>query len=114
VPSAANLVAAVREYLERDVLPATEGRVSFHARVAANVLGMVERELAIGPDAAAVARARLADLLGHDAPVATLIHELATSIRDGEPADAATITAVRETVRIKLAVSDPGYAAPAD
>jgi hypothetical protein len=114
VPSAANLVAAVREYLERDVMPATEGRVSFHARVAANVLGMVERELAIGPDAAAVVRSRLADLLGHDAPVATLVAELAAAIRDGAPADAATVTAVRETVRIKLAVSDPGYATTSD
>ena len=42
-PSAGELVAAVREYLERDVMPATEGRVAFHARVAVNVLGMVER-----------------------------------------------------------------------
>lgn len=114
VPSAANLVAAVREYLERDVMPATEGRVSFHARVAANVLGMVERELAIGPDAAAVVRARLADLLGHDAPVATLIDELATSIRGGAAVDDATVAAVRETVRIKLVVSNPDYATASD
>jgi uncharacterized membrane protein len=95
-------------------MPATEGRVSFHARVAANVLGMVERELAIGPDAAAVVRARLVDLLGHDAPVATLIDELATSIREGAAVDEATVTAVRETVRIKLAVSNPDYATTSD
>ena len=38
VPSAAQLVEAVREYLERDVMAATEGRVRFHARVAVNVL----------------------------------------------------------------------------
>ncbi|MFM7616900.1 MAG: phosphotransferase family protein [Actinomycetes bacterium] len=114
VPTVANLVAAVREYLERDVMPATEGRVAFHARVATNVLGMVERELAIGPGAAAVVRDRLADLLGHDAPVAALIDELATSIRDGAPVDAATLTAVRETVRSKLAVSNPDYAGAPD
>ena len=47
-PDAASLVEAVREFLERDVLPATTGRVQFHARVAANVLAMVERELADG------------------------------------------------------------------
>ncbi len=45
-PTARELLAAVREYLLDDVLPATEGRVSFHARVAANVVAMVERELA--------------------------------------------------------------------
>ncbi len=47
-PTAAELVAAVREYLERDVMTSTEGRVAFHARVSANVLGMVERELELG------------------------------------------------------------------
>ncbi len=36
-PSTAELVAAVREFLERDVMPATEGRVQFHTRVAVNV-----------------------------------------------------------------------------
>ncbi|MHB1854544.1 MAG: phosphotransferase family protein, partial [Acidimicrobiales bacterium] len=45
-PDVAGLVEAVREYLENDVMTATEGRVRFHARVAVNVLGMVERELA--------------------------------------------------------------------
>ncbi len=48
VPTAAELVEAVREYLERDVMTSTEGRVQFHARVAVNVLKMVERELAVG------------------------------------------------------------------
>src|SRR5947207_14838141 len=54
VPSAAELVEAVREFLERDVMDATEGRVHFHTRVAVNALKMVERELALGaaPEAA--------------------------------------------------------------
>ena len=37
VPGADELVRAVREFLERDVMEATDGRVRFHARVAANV-----------------------------------------------------------------------------
>jgi aminoglycoside phosphotransferase (APT) family kinase protein len=114
VPSAAGLVAAVREYLERDVMGATEGRIAFHARVAANVLGMVERELALGPGPVATTRANLAGLLGRDGPAASLIDGLATRIRDGGPVDPATITAVRETVRIKLAASNPDYASSAD
>ena len=44
----------MREFLERDVMAATEGRVQFHTRVAVNVLGIVEREL----DARARARRR--------------------------------------------------------
>ena len=44
-PTAAELVAAVAEFLETDVRQATTGAVNFHARVAANVLRTVEREL---------------------------------------------------------------------
>jgi aminoglycoside phosphotransferase (APT) family kinase protein len=45
-PTARELLDAVRGYLLDDVVPATTGRVSFHARVAANVIAIVERELA--------------------------------------------------------------------
>ena len=44
-PLAAELVAAVAEFLETDVRQATSGQVNFHARVAANALRIVEREL---------------------------------------------------------------------
>ena len=44
-PTAAELVAAVAEFLEGDVRSATTGSVNFHALVAANVLRTVEREL---------------------------------------------------------------------
>ncbi len=53
-PSAGELVAAVRAFL--DGLPLT-GREAFHAKVAANALAIVERELAARADAAG-ARAR--------------------------------------------------------
>ncbi|MER3453300.1 MAG: hypothetical protein C4344_06645, partial [Acidimicrobiia bacterium] len=48
-PSAVELLEAVREFLERDVMSAVEGRVRFHTRVAVNVLAMVGRELAADP-----------------------------------------------------------------
>src|SRR5205807_4552128 len=63
LPDAAGLVEAVREFLERDVMTATEGRVQFHTRVAVNVLNMVQRELEIGP-AQADAHAAGLDRLG--------------------------------------------------
>jgi len=44
-PTAAELVAAAAEFLETDVRAATGGQVNFHARVAANALRIVEREL---------------------------------------------------------------------
>ena len=50
-PTAAELVAAVAEFLETEVAEATTGAVKFHNRVAVGVLRMVERELlADAPD----------------------------------------------------------------
>jgi hypothetical protein len=48
MPSGKELVESVREWLERDVLTGTTGRLQFHTRVAINVLAMVERELELG------------------------------------------------------------------
>jgi aminoglycoside phosphotransferase (APT) family kinase protein len=51
-PTASELLEAVREYLLGGVLPATSGQLAFHARVAANALAIVARELELGPPAA--------------------------------------------------------------
>ena len=50
-PTAIELLESVREWLDREVIPSTDGRLRFHARVASNVLGMVEREIELGPAA---------------------------------------------------------------
>ena len=104
-PTAGELVTAVREFLERDVLDATEGQVRFHTRVAINVLGMVERELAAGRAQAAAHAERLARL-GFDGDAA-----LATGIRAGAFDDrpAEVRAALIESVRDKLRVANPGY-----
>ena len=114
-PTAAELIQAVREFLEHDVMAATEGRVKFHTRVAANALGMIERELTDGPAFDDAERARAAALLGHDADVRALEREVAAGIRDGSldgQLDAVR-DHVRATVREKLIVTNPGYL-PAD
>lgn len=64
-PTASELLEAVREYLLGSVMPATDGQLSFHARVAANVVSIVARELELGElppdgDLAAQVAARLA------------------------------------------------------
>jgi hypothetical protein len=113
-PTAAELVAAVRGYLERDVMPGTEGRLAFHARVAANVLGMVERELELGDAQDDEEHARLAALLGRDGTTRELTELLATGIRRGEMDArwAETVALVRSTVRAKLEVANPRYLDP--
>jgi Domain of unknown function (DUF6285) len=110
-PTAVELLEAIREFLEEDVMPAVEGRVRFHSRVAVNALGMLERELRLGPDLDAAERARLGALLGHDADLDTLTTELADRIRDGSLDDRRddVVATVRESVRAKLLVSNPNY-----
>ncbi|WP_119730304.1 DUF6285 domain-containing protein [Thermomonospora amylolytica] len=105
-PSAGELVAAVREYLERDVLPGLSGRTRFHGLVAANVLAVVERELALGPAHEAAHRERLA-ALGHPDD-----RSLAAAIRAGDLDGryAELKAALQDAVRDKLAVANPGYA----
>jgi hypothetical protein len=115
-PTASELIQAVREFLELDVMTtSSDTRVQFHARVAANALGMIERELARGRALDAAERARAAALLGHDDDVRSLERELAARIRDGSLDDRldAVRAHVRATVREKLLVANPGYL-PAD
>jgi len=109
-PSAAELVEAVREFLEREVMGATEGSVRFHTRVAANVLAMVERELHDGRRFEADHAARLATLgVASEA-------ELAAAIRAGELDDRidSVRSVVQATVLDKVRVANPGYLDPAD
>ena len=110
-PTARELVVAVREFLERDVMAATEGRVQFHTRVAVNVLNTVARELELGDELTAAEQRRARVLLGHDADAATLERELAAAIRSGAVDDRldAVRAHVRETVREKLLIANPGY-----
>ena len=106
VPTAAELVEAVREFLTGDVMAATEGRVRFHARVAANVLATVARELELGPEQADAHAARVAALgVADDA-------ELALRIRTGglDERWVEVTAAVRASVAAKLAVANPTYA----
>jgi hypothetical protein len=110
IPTAAGLLDAVREFLESDVLPVTEGRVRFHVRVAANVVGMVAREIVLGPDQAAAHARRLEALgVGSDAELAAAIRSGALDWRAEE-----VLAAVRATVADKLAVANPGYRQPDD
>ncbi|MEE6176171.1 DUF6285 domain-containing protein [Mycobacterium sp. 050134] len=102
-PLAAELVAAVAEFLETDVRAATSGRVNFHARVAANALRIVERELL--DESEEESRTALADLGFADE------EELAAAIRAGdldERADEVT-ACLRTLVQRRLAVAHPGY-----
>jgi hypothetical protein len=105
-PTAAELVAAVAEFLETDVRDTTSGQVNFHARVAANALRIVEREL-LATDYAPV-RAALAKLGFADEA------ELAAAIRAGDLDERSgnVTSCLRTLVRHRLAAAHPGYDQP--
>jgi hypothetical protein len=102
-PLAAELVAAVAEFLETDIRAATTGQVNFHARVAANALRIVERELL--DESETDSRAVLAGLGFPDE------EQLAAAIRAGELDERAgdVLAGLRTLVRNRLAVAHPGY-----
>ena len=104
VPTARELVEAVREWIERE---ADAGRSPnrFHARVATNVLAMVERELELGAAQARAHAARLEQLgVADDAELAAAIRDGSLDTRLGEVRDL-----VWESVRDKLVVANPKY-----
>ena len=110
-PTAAELVEAVREFLERDVMPAVEGRVAFHTRVAVNALGMLQREATLGPALDAREHDRLAALLGRSGTVGELNTARAEAIRSGELDERRddVVAVLRESIGAKLAIANPGY-----
>jgi hypothetical protein len=104
-PTLAELVEAVREWVDTDVREGTEGRLSFHARVATNALHIVEREIALEPALTDAHQIRLAALGCEDD------HALAARIRGGELDGRAEEVrqAVAASVRDKLLVANPGW-----
>jgi len=124
-PDARELLGAVGRFLEEEAAPVLEGRRRYHARVAANVVAMVARELDRGEADLrrewAGLRALLAERGAEPAPLGDASRralsaaveganaELVRCIRAGE-ADAgpwrrAVLAHLRQVVDAKLAVS---------
>ncbi len=96
----------MREFLESDVLPATEGRVRFHARVAANVL----RHGGAGSSCSGPNRPLRTRPAWSDSGC-TATPSSPASIRSGALDSRAdeVRAVVRATVADKLAVANPAY-----
>jgi hypothetical protein len=111
-PSATEILGIVGRYLNEVAGPALSGQAAFHARVAANALAIVARELAQRPEAEAGEKARLVALLGQDGSIAELNSTLCAAIADGsislntpglfDHLDAATIA--------QVSIDQPKYA----
>jgi hypothetical protein len=110
-PSMLELVSAVRDFIEQRAMPELKGHTAFHARVAANALGIVARELEKSGTSSEEERARLATLLGHDGALMELNRELCARIRGGDigldtPGFADHLA---RTTRDKVAIDQPNY-----
>jgi len=129
-PTALELVAAVREFLQNEILPAVgDQRLRFRALVAVNVLGIVEREL---PHEEARLREEWARLRALDgltaetaqAPasldelrqdvrgrMAALCERIRSGAADEGPWREEVLAFVRRSVEEKLLVNNPKYLA---
>jgi hypothetical protein len=130
-PTAAELIAAARLQIEQHVIPTiAEPRLRFQTLVAANVLAIVERELAAGETHLAAAWQRMAELESSDEPprsgevaavgraalgaaVAAQAQRLCARIRAGAydrgPRRKALLAHLRRTAEEELAVANPRY-----
>ena len=112
-PTPSEVIGAVAAFLKTVVAAETTGATSFQARVAANALEMMRRQLDLAPAADAAERQRLNELLGHDGDLLELNTELSRRIAAGEM-DLATpglSDHLWATTLAKLAVDQPTYAA---
>lgn len=107
-PTKEELVAAARRWLEGEPTPAD----GFHRKVAANALGIVERELTLWPAEEKAAVERLSVILKEMGDFDTLSKALAQAIREGriDAQNPQVFDHLKRTALAQLAVDQPRYA----
>lgn len=116
--TAEELLVGVEAFLRNDVLPQLAGASVYKCRVAANMLSIVQRELAQGPAADKAELQGLQELLARDSDkddVQTSLDDLnaefCAKIRSGELDDQreAVIAHTRRTLIDKVGIANPKY-----
>jgi hypothetical protein len=104
-PTASELLEALREWMEGELLPSLEGRLQFHTRVAINSLDIVRREIDLGAEQRHTHEEILTSL-GFDSD-----KELSSAIRNGEFDGKIfdLLASLRPIVEDKVRVSNPKY-----
>lgn len=116
-PTPDELLEVVARYLTEVAMPLLPPAAAFHARVAANAVNVVRRQIALGPAQDAAELGRLRALLGPqglaaDADLAGANRALAEAIAEGrvDGASPELIAHLWQTTLDRLAVDQPGYA----
>lgn len=112
-PSNTEIIAAVKHFLDTVAAPQLTGHAAFHARVAANVLATVMRDLEHRPAADAAAAARLQTLIGPQpgASLEQMNRALCAAIRNGRIglATPGLLAHLKLTTIDQLNVDQPNY-----
>jgi len=110
-PSVLELVAAVREFIEKHAMPQLQGHTAFHARVAANALAIVGRELERGAQASLDEATRLSSQFALEGSIEEMNRALCRSIRSGDIAidDPRLAEHLCQTTLVKVAIDQPNY-----
>jgi hypothetical protein len=111
-PRTEELVEAVAGWID-GIRPSLDPRNAFLARVAANALATVRRELTQGPAAEAAAVARMSEVLGRTGHYDDLNSELCARIRAGElTVETPGLLAALSVMALdQLAIDQPSYKA---
>jgi aminoglycoside phosphotransferase (APT) family kinase protein len=111
VPSNAELLTSVRDFLREDVMKGTQGRLNFLARVASNSLDIVLRELELGAWHTEHELAGLKRVLGTQGDLSTLRWKLVQGLRDGTIAldHPGLAEHLRQTAVTQVAIDQPRY-----
>ena len=105
------LLGAVKGFLMDSALPALSGRDQFNARVAANVLGIIDREQQLGPELAALDAAAAQQWLAGDSGSGTALQQLSRALaaRDID-ADTDFFEYLKQRQLLVAAINNPRYA----
>ena len=105
------LLGAVKGFLMDSALPALSGRDQFNARVAANVLGIIEREEQLGPELAALDAAAAQQWLPGESGSGTALQQLSRALAAREiDADTDFFEYLKQRQLLVAAINNPRYA----
>ena len=105
------LLGAVTGFLMDSALPALSGRDQFNARVAANVLGIIDREQQLGPELAALDAAAAQQWLTGDPGPGTAPQRLSRALAAREiGADSDFFEYLKQRQLLVAAINNPRYA----
>ena len=105
------LLQAVKGFIAETVTPALSDRDQFNARVAANVIGIVQREQALGPALSALDNAAFSQWIPDGAPDKDIVPQISQAIakRTIEP-DTAFLDYLKQRQLLLSAINNPRYA----